>query len=122
MPMTIDKMLYRPCQGRAVRLCLTVQQFFCGTPVCPRRTFAEPFSELAPACARRTAHQGKSFAEIAFAPDGRAGTRLACLLGLPVSFWTLLRLLRRKRRKADCTVTRNPGGEASDRNNLCGMG
>jgi transposase len=84
-----------PCQGRAVELCLKVRRFFCENPACSRRTFAEPFPDLAPAYARRTPRQGKTLGEIAFALGGRAGARLACFLGLPVSFWTLLRLLRR---------------------------
>ncbi len=84
-----------PCQGRAVGLCLQVRRFFCKNPACARRTFAEQFPELAPAYARRTLRQRKTLGEIAFALGGRAGARLARLLGLPVSFWTLLRLLRR---------------------------
>ena len=64
-------------------------------PACLRKTFAEQFPEIAPAYARRTLRQGKSLGEIGFALGGRAGARLARLLGLPVSFWTLLRLLRR---------------------------
>jgi zinc-finger of transposase IS204/IS1001/IS1096/IS1165 len=83
-----------PCQGRAVRLSIKVRRFFCENPACSRRTFAEPFPDLAPAYARRTFRQGKTLGEIAFALGGRAGARLAHLLGLPVSFWTLLRLLR----------------------------
>jgi transposase len=83
-----------PCQGRAVRLCLKVRRFFCKNPVCARQTFAEQFPDLALAYARRTLRQGKTLSEIAFALGGRAGARLARFLGLPVSFWTLLRLLR----------------------------
>jgi transposase len=85
-----------PCQGRAVRLCLKVRRFFCENPTCPRRTFAEQFPEVAPAFARRTLRQEKTLREIAFALGGRPGARLARFLGLPISFWTLLRLLRGK--------------------------
>lgn len=84
-----------PCQGRAVELRLKVRRFFCENAACSRRTFAESFPDLAPAYARRTPRQGKTLGEIAFALGGRAGARLACFLGLPVRFWTLLRLLRR---------------------------
>lgn len=84
-----------PCQGRAVRLSVKVRRFFCENPACARRTFAEQFPDLAPAYARRTLRQGKTLGEIGFALGGRAGARLACFLGLSVSFWTLLRLLRR---------------------------
>jgi transposase len=84
-----------PCQERAVRLWLKVRRFFCENPACPRQTFAEQFPEMAPAHARRTLRQGETLREIAFALGGRPGARLARFLGLPVSFWTLLRLLRR---------------------------
>ncbi|WP_444542388.1 ISL3 family transposase [Dictyobacter formicarum] len=84
-----------PCQGRAVELRLKVRRFFCENPTCIRKTFAEQFPEIAPAYARRTLRQSKTLGEIAFALGGRAGARLACFLSLPVSFWTLLRLLRR---------------------------
>lgn len=83
-----------PCQGRAVQLYLKVRRFFCDNPICARQTFAEQFPEVACAYARRTLRQGKTLQEIAFALGGRAGARLARFLGLPVSFWTLLRLLR----------------------------
>jgi transposase len=84
-----------PCQGRSVGLRLKVRRFFCENPACVRKTFAEQFPEMAPAHARRTLRQSKTLGEIAFALGGRAGARLARFLGLPVSFWTLLRLLRR---------------------------
>lgn len=83
-----------PCQGRAVQLWLTVRRFFCVNPVCSRKTFAEQMPDIAPAYARRTLRQKKTLCEIAFALGGRPGGRLACFLGLPISFWTLLRLLR----------------------------
>ncbi len=83
-----------PCQGRAVQLSLKVRRFFCENPACARRTFGEQFPEVAVAYARRTLRQEKTLREIAFALGGRPGGRLARFLGLPVSFWTLLRLLR----------------------------
>jgi transposase len=83
-----------PCQGRAVRLILKVRRFFCKNPACARQTFAEQFPERATAYARRTLRQGQTLRAIAFALGGRAGARLAHFFGLPVSFWTLLRLLR----------------------------
>lgn len=83
-----------PCQGRAVQLWLKVRRFFCANPACSRKTFAEQVPEVAPAYARRTLRQKTTLCEIAFALGGRPGARLAHFLGLPVRFWTLLRLLR----------------------------
>ena len=84
-----------PSLGRAVELRLKVRRFFCENPACSRQTFAEQFPDLASAHARRTLRQTETLGEIAFALGGRAGARLARFQGLPVSFWTLLRLLRR---------------------------
>ena len=83
-----------PCQGRTVRWWLTVRRFFCENPACSRKTFVEQVPDVAPAYARRTLRQKKTLCEIAFALGGRPGARLAHFLGLPVSFWTLLRFLR----------------------------
>lgn len=83
-----------PGQGRAVGLRLQVRRVFCENPAWTRQTVAEQFPEVAPASARRTLRQGKTFGAIAFALGGRAGARFAGVLGLPVSFWTVLRLLR----------------------------
>ena len=83
-----------PSQGRSVQFWLRVRRFFCANRQCSRQTFAEQFPSVAPAYARRTSRQVETLCEIAFALGGRAGARLASFLSLPVSFWTLLRLLR----------------------------
>jgi transposase len=84
-----------PCQGRLVRLQIEVRRFRCVEPTCRRATFAEQFSGLAAAYARRTSRQAEALCEVAFALGGRAGAPLAKKLSLPTSRHTLLRLLRR---------------------------
>jgi transposase len=84
-----------PCQGRAVRLLVQVRRFFCDTPGCFRKTFAEAFPGVAPKHARRTSRQAESLCSIAYALGGRAGARLVTRLSMPTSRYTLLRLVRR---------------------------
>jgi transposase len=43
-----------PGHGRAARLLITVRRFFCPTPACPRRTFAERLPDLVTPHARGT--------------------------------------------------------------------
>ncbi len=83
-----------PCQRRAVRLLIQVRRFFCDASTCSRKTFAEPFSAIAPKYARRTTRQAEHLCAIASALGGRAGTGLAKRLSMPTSRYTLLRLLR----------------------------
>ncbi len=83
-----------PCQRRAVRLQVQVRRFFCDAPVCSRKTFAEPFPDLAPRYAHRTSRQAESLRTLASALGGRAGMRLVKRLSMPTSRFTLVRLIR----------------------------
>ncbi len=83
-----------PCQERAVVLRVQVRRFFCLTPACAHKTFAEQFPTLAPAYGRRTHRQIQRLCQIAFALGGRPGARLAKQQSMPTSFSTLLRLIR----------------------------
>ena len=84
-----------PWQGRSVRLLLYSRKFFCDSPVCSRRIFAERLPGVARAYARNTDRLADTFASIAFACGGEAGSRLARQLGMPISPDTLLRTIRR---------------------------
>ncbi|MFJ5115872.1 transposase family protein [Streptomyces sp. NPDC088551] len=66
-------------QGFVIRL--TARRFICGSAVCPRRTFAEPFSRLAAPYARFTTRLNRSLEGVGLALAGRAGVRLAAQLG-----------------------------------------
>jgi transposase len=83
-----------PCQERAVVLRVQVRRFFCLTAACTHKTFAEQFPTLAPAYARRTNRQLQRLCQIAFALGGRPGARLAKQQAMPISFSTLVRLIR----------------------------
>jgi transposase len=79
--------------GRRVLICLQVRRFFCRSPGCPRTTFAEQVDGLTSRYARRTGPLAGMLSAVAGALAGRAGSRLAGLLGMPASRPSLLRLL-----------------------------
>jgi transposase len=83
-----------PWCGTPVRLRLRVRKFFCDTPSCERRIFAERLEEVARVRARRTDRQREALEWIALALGGEAGARLARELGLLVSPDTLLSRIR----------------------------
>ena len=77
-----------------VRFTLRVRRFVCSNEVCPRRTFAERLGEQIKAYARRTTRCTALLQTIARMLGGKAGARLATVMGLSVSADTLLRLIR----------------------------
>jgi transposase len=78
-----------------VVLHLQVRKFFCANGRCPRHMYTERLLPLVAPWARRTQRLMHRLAHIAVTLGGRAGARLSCALGLPVSRPTLLRRLRR---------------------------
>jgi len=82
-----------PVAGRPVVIRLAVRRFFCGNPDCPRLTFAEQVEGLTARYRRRSVPLLGSLARIGLALAGRAGTRLAAVLGIAVHRTTLLRLV-----------------------------
>jgi transposase len=77
-----------------VRLVVRVRRFVCSNTLCPRRTFAERLGEQIKAYARRTKRCETQLQSIALMLGGKAGARLAKIIGLPISSDTLLRLVR----------------------------
>lgn len=73
-----------------IRLC----RFVCTNTTCSRRTFAERLGEQIPAYTRRTVRCKTKLQAIGLALGGKAGIRLAQILGISVSADTLLRLIR----------------------------
>ena len=80
--------------GRAVRIDLEVRRFFCGSPGCELRTFAEQVPAVAMRHQRRTLLLRSLLEAVALALAGRAGARLARALGTVISRTTLIRLIR----------------------------
>jgi transposase len=80
--------------GRRVVLRLRVRRFFCDDHRCRARTFAEQIPGLTTRSARRSPLLRRMLEAIGLALAGRAGARLAQVLGVKTSRSTLLRLLR----------------------------
>ncbi|MDV9199209.1 ISL3 family transposase [Streptomyces sp. Wh19] len=76
-------------QGFVIRL--TVRRFICGSGDCPRRTFAEPFSQLTVPHSRFTTRLNRALERVGLALAGRAGARLTAQLGFGAGRMTLLR-------------------------------
>jgi transposase len=80
--------------GAPVELRLRARRFFCDVTACATRTFAEQIPGLTTKYARRSPLMRRSLEVIGLALAGRAGARLADLLGLVTSRSTMLRLIR----------------------------
>jgi transposase len=83
-----------PVAGRAVVIVLELRRFFCGNPACGLQTFAEQVPALASRYQHRTSGLRDQLQQVALALAGRAGSRLAEVLGMAVSRSTLIRLIR----------------------------
>jgi transposase len=79
--------------GRRVVIRLAVRRFFCRSPGCKRKTFAEQVPGLTAPYARKTPPLSRTLQDVAVALAGRAGSRLAACLGIPASRQALLRLV-----------------------------
>ncbi|WP_372411766.1 ISL3 family transposase [Streptomyces luteireticuli] len=82
-----------PSGGRRVVLSLCVRRFGCRNVLCGRRTFVEQIPGLTRRHAQRTEGLRSTLANVGLALAGRAGARLACVFGVPVSRSTVLRLI-----------------------------
>jgi transposase len=81
--------------GRRVVLRLRARRFFCDDGGCPARTFTEQIAGLTSRYARRSPLLAGTLEAVGLALAGRAGSRLARMLGLVISRNTLLRMIRR---------------------------
>ena len=84
-----------PLAGQQTVLRLRVRRFFCDRVDCCTGTFVEQVAGLTQRHWQRSAGLQDALASMALALAGRAGSRLATALGMPVSRSTLLRLIRR---------------------------
>lgn len=80
--------------GRPVQVVLQVRRFICDNPACVVATFAEQVDGLTAKHQRRTIGLRSLLERVALALAGRAGSRLARVLGAIVSRCTLIRLIR----------------------------
>jgi transposase len=82
-----------PIAGTRVLLHLQVRRFFCRHAACPQRIFAERFPALVRVRGRRTVGVCTALCHMGLVVGGRAGARLAQVLGIPGSCRTILRLV-----------------------------
>ncbi len=82
-----------PAGGRPVLIRLAVRRFLCRNPGCPAVTFAEQVAGLTGRYRRRSMPLLALLAQIGLVLAGRAGARLAGVLGIPVHRTTLLALV-----------------------------
>ncbi|WP_455678890.1 ISL3 family transposase [Streptomyces avidinii] len=82
-----------PSAGRSVVLQLRVRRFRCGNTKCPRQTFVEQISGLTRKHGQRTERLRSTLTAVGLALAGRAGARLAAVLGMSISRSTVLRLV-----------------------------
>ncbi len=82
-----------PSGGRSVVLQLRVRRFTCGNSGCARRTFVEQIPGLTRRHGQRTERLRSTLAAVGLALAGRAGARIARVLGVSVSRSTVLRLV-----------------------------
>jgi transposase len=81
-----------PWAGKSVLVILQLRRFFCDNKACSHKTFAERLV-MAPAYARKAARLQDQLLQLAAQLGGRAGAKLARLLGMEVSHYSLLRSL-----------------------------
>ncbi|OPC76735.1 transposase [Embleya scabrispora] len=82
-----------PCGGRRLVLRLRVLRFVCRGESCVRKTFVEQVPMLTRRHGQRTERLRHTLVEVGLALAGRAGSRLARVLGVSVSRSTVLRLV-----------------------------
>ncbi len=83
-----------PCGGRSVVLRLYVRKFFCRTPTCQRKVFAERLPELVQPWARVSNRLLEAVKALGLSASAEVNERLAPRLGMQVKAPTLLRYLR----------------------------
>lgn len=85
----------QPWCGRIVSLRVRVRRFVCGVATCRRKIFCERLPALVGVYARRTNGLTHALVRISAAMASTVGARLATAQGMPTSWMTLLRLLKR---------------------------
>jgi len=85
-----------PCAGQRVQLILHVRKFFCDTPECPRKIFAERLPPLVEPRARMTRRLSEAIQTIGLATCGKLDARLAARLGIQISWMTVLHRIMAK--------------------------
>jgi len=87
----------QPWCGRVVSLRVQTRRFACRVVACERKIFCERLPAVVAVYARRTLGLRSALERIAAAVTSKVGARLATAQGMPTSWMTRLRVLRRLR-------------------------
>lgn len=90
--------------GRPVLVLLRVIRFLCGSPACPKTTFAAQADGLTSRYCRRSVPLTGMLTGFGLELAGRAGTRLAGRTGVAVHSSAILRLLAALPERESCTA------------------
>ena len=83
-----------PCNGRRMRLVLSVRRFRCSNERCERQTFVERIPHIVPVHGQRTTRLTTILRAITFEVNAEAGSRITQHLNMPISADPLLRVMR----------------------------
>ncbi len=84
-----------PCGGLTISIILEVQRYFCKNPACSRKTFRERIPELTQPYARHTNRLSGLVERFGLLVGASMSKELLEQVQIPVSIWSILRLLRR---------------------------
>lgn len=90
------KALHLPWFSWPVQLVIQARKFFCDTPECGRRIFAEPFPNTLARYARQTQRTQHVLLELTHSSNAEMAAKVASLLGFVTSPDTLIRLQRQE--------------------------
>lgn len=88
----VRKIADLPWAGKPVKAVIQTRRFFCDEDTCEQKTFAERLQTVS-AYGRRTLRMNHQLTQLSGQLGGRPGAKLATLLGMSVSFRTLIRML-----------------------------
>lgn len=103
------KLLDLPWAGIPVKVNLFVSKYYCRNENCDRKVFTERFSEELRPYARRMSRLTQHLNQIGCAMGGNGGSKLASLLGMPVSSSTMLRIFYNFEEEKEVSTPRTLG-------------
>lgn len=77
--------------GWVVEIRFFVRKFFCLSPTCPRKIFAERLENIVKPYGRRTIRLDQRLTMLGLKCGGNSGAFVAMLFGIPISNSTILR-------------------------------
>ncbi|MEZ5044182.1 MAG: ISL3 family transposase [Saprospiraceae bacterium] len=98
-----------PWAAYVIQVNWKVRKFYCENECCFRKVFCERLGEAVDPYARRTKRLNQHLNTIGFALGGNMGSKLASLIGMPLSSSTMLRIIYRIKEDKEITTPRALG-------------